>query len=53
VTRISDRASYTEPQALPAGIHAVIVNGALALQDGEYLDMHAGQRLLPVGHAMA
>lgn len=50
-TKVSDRASYTDPQALPAGIHAVLVNGALALRDGEYFDTHAGRRLLPAGFA--
>ena len=45
--RVADTATYAVPQGLPTGIHAVLVNGALALHDGQYLDMHAGRRLRP------
>lgn len=45
--QVRDNASYAEPQALPSGIHAVLVNGRLALHRGEMLDGHAGRRLRP------
>ncbi|WP_395702125.1 amidohydrolase family protein [Aquabacterium sp.] len=44
---VRDNASYAEPTAPPSGIEAVWVNGVLALQRGEYLDLRAGQRLRP------
>lgn len=50
--RVHDAASYAAPSALPQGIHAVLVNGELALMQGRHLAMHAGQRLRPA-HALA
>jgi N-acyl-D-amino-acid deacylase len=44
---VEDRARYEDPQAPPAGIHAVFVNGKLAVQNGQILESHAGHRLTP------
>ncbi len=32
---VADRATFAEPFAYPEGIHAVVVNGAVALRDGQ------------------
>lgn len=42
---IQDRATYEEPFQYPTGIQAVIVNGAVALHDGQRDDRHAGMGL--------
>lgn len=39
---VEDRATYAEPFAYPVGIKAVIVGGAVALQDGARGNQHAG-----------
>jgi N-acyl-D-amino-acid deacylase len=43
--RVADQARFDDPQAPPLGIHAVLVNGRLAVQGGEVLDRHAGHVL--------
>jgi len=42
---IADRATYSDPQQYPAGIEAVLVNGEVTLEDGEYTGALAGQPL--------
>jgi N-acyl-D-amino-acid deacylase len=39
---IEDRATFAEPFQYPAGIKAVLVNGKVALLDGERSDDRAG-----------
>ena len=38
---IIDRATYDDPKQSPAGVQAVVVNGAVAYQDGQ--ETHAGE----------
>lgn len=45
--RIIDRASYEDPFQYPEGISAVVVNGRLALRDGERAGTGAGKGLKP------
>jgi N-acyl-D-amino-acid deacylase len=42
---IADRATYEDPFQYPVGIDAVIVNGAVALRDGQRDDKHSGRPL--------
>ncbi len=42
---VADRATYEEPFQYPVGIGAVIVNGAIALRDGERATSHSGKSL--------
>lgn len=42
---IEDRATWEDPTAMPDGIDYVIVNGKLAIDDGRYADVKAGQVL--------
>lgn len=44
---VRDTATYERPQSVAAGIALVMVNGRIAVRDGEHLDLHAGRRLLP------
>ncbi len=44
---VDDRATYENPFQYPAGISAVIVNGAIALQDGERRGSGHGRALRP------
>ncbi|MDP3271308.1 amidohydrolase family protein, partial [Limnobacter sp.] len=44
---VRDNASYDEPNLPSSGIHAVYVNGHLALSRGKQTDAHAGRRLIP------
>jgi N-acyl-D-amino-acid deacylase len=46
--RIDDKATYAEPFQYPVGINTVIVNGAVALRDGQRTDRHAGRSLRAV-----
>ncbi len=48
---VIDHANYEAPSAPPSGIEAVWVNGRLSYHAGHYLDLHAGQRLVPHGAA--
>jgi N-acyl-D-amino-acid deacylase len=43
--RIADRATYSDPHQYPTGIHYVLVNGQIAIQDGEQTEARAGQVL--------
>ena len=43
--RVDDRATYAEPFQYPVGINVVIVNGAVALRDGQRSDRHTGRSL--------
>jgi len=43
--RIADQATFTGPHRYPTGIHHVLVNGKLALQDGKQAGARAGQVL--------
>jgi len=45
--RVTDRATYEAPFQYPDGIHAVIVNGAIALRDGERRQQGSGRALRP------
>ena len=42
---IHDTATYAEPFQYPTGINAVIVNGIIALRDGQRGEQHAGKSL--------
>lgn len=42
---VHDTATYAEPFQYPVGIGTVIVNGAVALRDGQRSERHAGQPL--------
>jgi N-acyl-D-amino-acid deacylase len=42
---VHDTATYAEPFQYPVGIAAVIVNGAVALRDGQRSEQHAGRPL--------
>ncbi len=44
---VRDNASYDAPDLPSTGIHAVYVNGHLALRRGQQTAAHAGRRLLP------
>jgi N-acyl-D-amino-acid deacylase len=44
---IKDNATYANPTQATSGIHAVFVNGQLAMQQGELINSHAGRRLTP------
>ena len=44
---VADRATYEDPFQYPAGIGTVIVNGVVALRDGQRDDKHAGKGLRP------
>jgi N-acyl-D-amino-acid deacylase len=44
---VRDTATYERPLSAAAGIALVMVNGRIAVRDGEHLDLHAGRRLLP------
>jgi len=43
--RVDDKATYAEPFQYPVGIDTVIVNGAIALREGQRSDRHAGRSL--------
>lgn len=42
---VHDRASFAQPVQAPLGIHAVLVNGRLAVAGAELCEAHAGQLL--------
>ena len=44
---IADRATFAEPFQYPVGIKAVVVNGAVALLDGERGEKHTGRSVRP------
>jgi N-acyl-D-amino-acid deacylase len=44
---VRDTATYERPQSMAAGIALVMVNGRIAVREGEHLDLHAGRRLRP------
>ena len=44
---VRDTATYERPQSVAAGIAMVMVNGCIAVRNGEHLDLHAGRRLRP------
>jgi N-acyl-D-amino-acid deacylase len=44
-TEVIDRATYTEPFQYPEGIRHVIVNGKLALENGQPTDARAGRTI--------
>ena len=46
---VADRATFEEPFQYPTGIPHVVVNGVLALRDGERVGKGAGQGLKPAG----
>jgi N-acyl-D-amino-acid deacylase len=46
-TKIKDNATYANPTEPSSGIHAVFVNGKLAMLKGMLIDAHAGVRLTP------
>lgn len=41
--RVADRATFAQPTLVATGIDAVFVNGQLAAQDGQPVNVHAGQ----------
>lgn len=43
--RVQDRARFDDPQAAPAGIPWVVVNGRVAVEQGEVVELHAGRVL--------
>ena len=44
---IADRATFAEPFQYPVGIKAVVVNGSVALLDGERAPKHTGRGVRP------
>lgn len=46
-TTVADRATFEQPFQYPEGIRVVIVNGAIALRDGERAERRAGRALRP------
>lgn len=44
---IADRATFEQPFQYPAGIAAVVVNGVIALRDGERSARRSGRALRP------
>lgn len=48
---VRDRASFSEPRLLPAGISRVWVNGRLAFEGGQCLDERAGVVIRPQPHS--
>jgi N-acyl-D-amino-acid deacylase len=44
---VADRATFEDPFRYPEGIRAVIVNGAIALRDGERGELRSGRALRP------
>ena len=42
---VQDNATFADPFQYPTGINAVIVNGAIALRDGQRTDKHSGKPL--------
>jgi N-acyl-D-aspartate/D-glutamate deacylase len=46
---VIDRASFEDPFQYPEGIPVVVVNGRVALRDGERLGTGAGKGLGPAG----
>jgi N-acyl-D-amino-acid deacylase len=42
---VADKATYEDPFQYPVGIHTVVVNGAVALRDGQRDDKHTGKPL--------
>ena len=42
---VHDTATYAEPFQYPVGIGTVIVNGAVALRDGQRSERHTGRAL--------
>jgi N-acyl-D-aspartate/D-glutamate deacylase len=45
--RVQDKATYEEPFQYPVGISAVVVNGAVALRDGQRAAQGTGKTLQP------
>ena len=45
--RVADKATYEEPFQYPVGINAVVVNGAIALRDGQRDPQGTGRSLRP------
>lgn len=44
---VRDRATYAEPFQYPDGIHTVLVNGSVALQDGVHAELRRGRVVRP------
>ena len=44
---VIDKATYEDPFQYPDGIDVVVVNGAIALRDGQRSAQHAGTGLRP------
>ena len=49
VAHVRDMATYEEPFQYPVGINAVVVNGTLALRDGQRATQGAGKALRAEG----
>ncbi|HEX2781535.1 MAG TPA: D-aminoacylase [Gemmatimonadaceae bacterium] len=47
--RVEDRATFAQPFQYPVGIDAVIVNGHVALRDGQHADARRGRALRAAG----
>lgn len=47
--RVRDTATYDDPRRHPEGIHHVLVNGELVVEDGEHTDALPGRSLRPLG----
>jgi N-acyl-D-aspartate/D-glutamate deacylase len=48
-TKVADTATYEDPFQYPVGIDVVIVNGVVALRDGQRADRHTGRALRAAG----
>jgi N-acyl-D-amino-acid deacylase len=46
---VADRATFAEPFQYPVGIEAVVVNGSVALRDGQRSGSRHGRALRPSG----
>jgi N-acyl-D-amino-acid deacylase len=46
---VADRATFAEPFQYPVGIDVVVVNGAIALRDGQRSPSRRGRALRPSG----
>jgi N-acyl-D-amino-acid deacylase len=44
---VTDRATFEEPFRYPEGIRVVVVNGVIALRDGERAERRSGRALRP------
>jgi N-acyl-D-aspartate/D-glutamate deacylase len=49
LSEVIDRAAYTEPFQYPEGIRIVVVNGKIALENGQPTEQRAGRAIRKLG----